>query len=104
LNLFLSRYVQNKELTDKLEEYLDRIGELETTNKSLSSLSKLVEQYRDKAVELERAQFEATASQELSTQEIRRLRTELETAHEGRRFLEDEIESLRFDEVLYLHH
>jgi hypothetical protein len=44
-----------------MDGYLDRIQELEGANKSIASLNKLVEQYRDKAVELEREKFEAVS-------------------------------------------
>lgn len=86
---------QNKEFSDKLESYFDKIQELESGAKSIGTLNKLVEQYRDKAVELEREKFEVQAALELSVHEVRRLQGDIDTAHEAKRFLEDEVESLR---------
>jgi len=86
---------QNKEYSDKLESYFDKIQELESGAKSIGTLNKLVEQYRDKAVELEREKFEAQSALELSAHEVRRLQGDMDAAHEAKRFLEDEVESLR---------
>lgn len=76
------------------------LQELEGANKGLVSLQKLVEQYRDKAVELERERFEAVTAQELTAHEVQRLRGELETAGEAKRFLEDEVDQLRAEVCL----
>jgi len=42
---------------------LDRIAELESSNKNLDTLNRMVEQYKDKAVESERVKFETMSGQ-----------------------------------------
>ena len=41
-----------------MDVYLDRIAELEASNRNIVTLNRMVEQYKDKAVELEREKFE----------------------------------------------
>ena len=78
-----------------MDSYLDKIQELESNNKNMTTLNRLVDQYRDKAVELEREKFEAISTVELNTHELQRLKSELESNHDAKRFLEDEVETLR---------
>ena len=78
-----------------MDSYLDKIQELESNNKNITTLNRLVEQYRDKTVELEREKFEAISTIELNSHELIRLRSELDSNHDAKRFLEDEIETLR---------
>ena len=46
-----------------MDTYLDRIAELESSNKNISTLNRMVEQYKDKAVELEREKFESMSGE-----------------------------------------
>ncbi len=52
--------VQNAEYLDKMDKYMDTIYETESSNKALT---RMVDQYRDKNVELEREKFEAISSE-----------------------------------------
>lgn len=52
-------------------------------------------QYKDKSVVLERERFEALSALEMKGDEINRLKTELDTALEGKKFLEEELASVR---------
>ena len=60
---------QNKELSDKIDQYLDQIHELESTNKGFSNLNKMVENYKNRAIELEREKFEAISNAEVYQQQ-----------------------------------
>ena len=44
---------QNKDLSEKMDSYLDQIHNLESSNKGMATLNKMVEQYKNRAVELE---------------------------------------------------
>ena len=50
---------QNRELENELDKKLDQIQELETNVRAIDTMKKLVEQYKDKAVESEREKIEA---------------------------------------------
>jgi hypothetical protein len=49
-----------------MDSYLDQIADLESQLKNISTLSRMVEQYKDKAVEFEREKFEAISGQTVS--------------------------------------
>jgi chromosome segregation ATPase len=68
---------QNKELSEKMDEYLDKIHDLESSNKAVSTMNKMVDQYKDKAVELEREKFEAMSGYQMKTDEVIRVNAEL---------------------------
>lgn len=53
---------------------------LESTAKTIPTLTKKIEQYKNQAVELERQNFEATSAVVVKDTEVQRLREELETA------------------------
>ena len=42
-----------------MDSYLDQIHNLESSNKGIAALNKMVEQYKNRAVELETEKFEA---------------------------------------------
>ena len=86
---------QNKELEDKLDKSYDQVQELEASVRSMSSLNKLVEQYKDKAVEFEREKFEAMSALQMKNDELHRVLTDLESANEARRFVEEELASVK---------
>lgn len=86
---------QNKELTEKLDEYIDTIHHLESSNKAISTNKELAEQYKNKLIESERKEFEAVSRAELLSHEVERLNSELEGALEARRFLDDEMSSMK---------
>lgn len=48
----------NKELNAQVDHYLDKIAELDASNKALQQNQKLLETYRNKNIELEREKFE----------------------------------------------
>eukprot|EP01038_Epipyxis_sp_PR26KG_P014145 gene14145-18983_t len=86
---------QNKEFNDKMDQYLDQIHELESQLKGISTMNKMVEQYKNKAVELEREKFEIMSSSQTKDLEITRLSGEVHQMLMSKRSLEDEIDSLR---------
>jgi hypothetical protein len=55
----------------------------------------MVEQYKDRAVELERQKFEAQSAAQMHEAEVSRLRVEIEDHSEARRFLEEELANVR---------
>ena len=67
----------NQSLNRTLDEYLDKIKELEIASKSSGSLQKMVDQYKDKLIEGETKNFELISSNEM-------LRRELEQEKRGR--------------------
>uniref|UniRef100_A0A7S3HAB2 Calponin-homology (CH) domain-containing protein n=1 Tax=Spumella elongata TaxID=89044 RepID=A0A7S3HAB2_9STRA len=86
---------QNKDLCDKMDQYLDQIHSLESANKGMATLNKMVEQYKNKAVELETEKFEALSSVQTRDQQVIQLKADLDKAKEGRRQAQDECNSLR---------
>lgn len=88
---------QNKELASRLDQYLDQINHLESSNKSITTLQRLVEQYKDKAVELEREKFEALSSSQMKEHEVAQLQKELAAVSKTRNQLEAEVGSLRVE-------
>lgn len=86
---------QNKELSDSLDQYLDQIHELESQNKGLQTMNKMVEQYKNKAVELEREKFELVSASQVSEHEVKRLTAELEKSISAKHAIEDELMGLR---------
>lgn len=86
---------ENKELVEKLDQYIDKIHELESANKNQSSMQNIIEQYKDKAVEMERHKFEAVSALQMHQHEYQRMERELEDLVEGKKFLEEELSSVR---------
>eukprot|EP00752_Nemacystus_decipiens_P004800 g4368.t1 len=86
---------QVKELDDLNSKYLDQMLKLESTAKTIPTLTAKIEQYKDQAVELERQSFEAKSSVVVKDTEVQRLREELEAASQARMFFEDELIALR---------
>ena len=85
------------DLTKKLDEYLDQINVLESSNKSITTLQRQLEHYKDKAVELEREKFEAVTANELNKEEINKLRNELNSSRDSKRAIENELNTLRHE-------
>lgn len=54
---------QNTVLENELDKRLDQIQELETNVRAIDTMKKLVEQYKDKAVELEREKIETISGE-----------------------------------------
>jgi len=86
---------QNKDLCDRMDQYLDQIHSLESSNKGLGTLNKMVEQYKNRAVELETEKFEALSSVQMRDQQVAQLKADLDKAKESRRQAQDECASLR---------
>ncbi|CAN0078951.1 unnamed protein product [Scytosiphon promiscuus] len=86
---------QVKELDDLNSKYLDQMLKLESTAKTIPTLTMKIEQYKDQAVELERQSFEAKSSVVVKDTEVQRLREELEAASQAKMFFEDELIALR---------
>lgn len=86
---------QNKELSDQMDEYLDKIHDLESANKGLGAMNKMVEQYKNRAVELETEKFEAQSAAEMREEQVKVLTADLEKARLARRQAQDEAASLR---------
>lgn len=57
---------QNRDLENELDKRLDQIQELETNVRAIDTMKKLVEQYKDKAVELEREKIETISGKDKS--------------------------------------
>ncbi len=81
---------QNKELTEKMDSYLDQIYELESSANNIPALNKMMESYKDKCIELEREKFETISQLELHKHDIERLHSELDQALEAKKFLDEE--------------
>lgn len=86
---------QNKELCERMDGYLDQIHSLESANKGLATLQRMVEQYKNKAVELETQLFEAQSSVQMRDQQVAQLKGDLDKAKETRRMAQDECASLK---------
>jgi len=86
---------ENKELLEKMDQYLDEITALKSASKNSAGLTRMVEQYKDRAVELEREKFEAQSAAQMHQAEVARLRVEIEDHFEARRFLEEELANVR---------
>jgi chromosome segregation ATPase len=86
---------QNKDLCERMDQYLDQIHSLESTNKSMANLSKMVEQYKNRAVELETEKFEALSSVQMRDQVVLQLKADIEKAKDARRHAQDECASYK---------
>lgn len=86
---------QNKELSEQMDQYLDQIHELESANKGMGSMNKMVEQYKNRAVELETEKFEAQSALQMREQQVEQLNSQLEKERGARRQAQDECASLR---------
>ncbi|CAN0312776.1 unnamed protein product [Pylaiella littoralis] len=86
---------QVKELDDLNSKYLDQMLKLESTARTIPTLTSKIEQYKNQAVELERQNFEAKSSVVVKDTEVHRLREELEAASQAKMFFEDELIALR---------
>eukprot|EP00904_Undaria_pinnatifida_P002033 jgi/Undpi1/11830/HiC_scaffold_4.g01529.m1 len=86
---------QVKELDELNSKYLDQMLKLESTAKTIPTLTKKIEQYKNQAVELERQNFEATSAVVVKDTEVNSLREELEAATQAKMFFEDELIALR---------
>ncbi len=85
-------------LKDRLAEsekqtaaYLEQALVLEGENKIIPTLKKKIEQYKVDKIELERVVFQSQSSLSLKSDELVRLRKELEKAVEARMFLEEQL-------------
>jgi predicted nucleic acid-binding Zn-ribbon protein len=85
----------NKELSDKNDQYMDQIHELESSNRGIDTLRKQVDEYKVKNVKLETEKFEAISESQLKDHEVTRLNAELTTISQSKRNLEDELQSSR---------
>jgi chromosome segregation ATPase len=86
---------QNKDLCERMDQYLDQIHSLESAAKGMTTLNKMVEQYKNRAVELETEKFEAQSCVQMRDQQVAQLKAELDKAKEGRRVAQDEAAGLR---------
>ena len=69
---------QNKELNDRLDKALDDINQLETTNKTLQGVNKLVEQHRNRAVQLDSEAMQMKSALLSKDSQLSALQKELE--------------------------
>ncbi len=86
---------ENREQLDKLDEYSNKIHELESSGQSMTNLQKIVEQYKNKSVEVEREKFEAVSALQVKENEANRLRTELDEVLDAKQHLDAELASAR---------
>lgn len=85
----------NKELSEKNDQYLDQIHELESSNRGIDTLRKQVDEYKVKNVKLETDKFEAISESQIKEHEVGRLSTELASVQHMKRLLEDELQTVR---------
>jgi chromosome segregation ATPase len=85
----------NKELHSQVDNYLDKIHELESSNKVLSNSSKLVETYKNKMIETEREHFEAIARNRIYEETIAQLQAEVKRLQQGRHQLQEELGNMQ---------
>eukprot|EP00596_Hydrurales_sp_CCMP1899_P005175 CAMPEP_0119034874 /NCGR_PEP_ID=MMETSP1177-20130426/1896_1 /TAXON_ID=2985 /ORGANISM="Ochromonas sp, Strain CCMP1899" /LENGTH=711 /DNA_ID=CAMNT_0006992673 /DNA_START=257 /DNA_END=2389 /DNA_ORIENTATION=+ len=85
----------NKELSDKNDQYMDQIHELESSNRGIETLRKQVDEYKVKNVKLETEKFEAISESQVKDHEVTRLSAELMVILQSKRNLEDELQSSR---------
>lgn len=88
---------ENKELLGKMDEYLDKIQGLEGAAKGTATLTRMLEQYKNRACELEREKFDLQSAAQMQVAELEKLRIETDDHLEARKFLEEELVSLRQD-------
>jgi peptidoglycan hydrolase-like protein with peptidoglycan-binding domain len=95
----------NKELNDKLDNALDKIHDLESSNKELSSLQKSLDSARNHNVVLERQLFESQSLAISLEDQVKKLREEIfkeqqkqRRTEEENRALQQQIKSLNDDE------
>ena len=69
--------------------------ELESSNKNIATMNKLVEQYRDKAVDMEREKFQAVSALQMQQHDVERMTRELDETADAKRFLEEELAAAR---------
>ena len=86
---------ENRELVEKLDQYMDKIHNLESSNKNIANMNKMIDQYKDKAVEMEREKFQAVSALQMHQHEHERVLCDLEEALDGKKFLEEELASVR---------
>jgi len=85
---------QNKELEQNLDKYLEQIHDLESADKSAQSTIKMVEEYKNKSVKLERERFEATSALAMKDDEVTRLQAELNNAMDEKNRMEEDLVSV----------
>ena len=85
----------NQELEQKIDEYLDRINELQDAAKNMNALNKVGEQYKDKAYEEERLRLESLSALQAKDKELAELKAELKKAIESRHLMEVELANAR---------
>jgi len=86
---------ENKEQLDKLDEYSNKIHELENSNQGMANLQKVVEQYKNKSVEFEREKFEAVSALQIKQDEFDRLQQELSEVTNSKKLLNEELTATR---------
>ena len=85
----------NKELSEKNDQYLDQIHELESSNRGIDTLRKQVDEYKVKNVKLETEKFEAISISQVKEHEMNRLAADLSSLSQAKRLLEDELQGAR---------
>lgn len=86
---------QNKEFTERMDQYLDQIHDLESSTRGTDTLNKLLEEYKVKNLKLETEKFEAMSESQVRDHEIKRLNAELTSTTDAKRFVEDELQNAR---------
>ena len=85
----------NKELSEKNDQYMDQIHELESSNRGIDTLRKQVDEYKVKNLKLETEKFEAISASQVKDHEMDRLTAEHASLSQVKRLLEDELQSAR---------
>lgn len=95
LEEMISLKKQNKELSDKIDQYLDQIHDLESTNKGLNNVQKMIETYKNRSIELEREKFELISSSQETEKSLQQVTQENQKLTESRVRLQEEVRSLQ---------
>lgn len=85
-----------RDLEGQNAKYLDQIMALEEEAKAtVPALRKVVDQYKDKVLELERERYQAVESRQLKEAEMGRMKEEVAAGLEAKRFLTEECQELK---------
>jgi chromosome segregation ATPase len=92
---------QNKELSEKLDQYLDKIHDLESSNKGMANLNKMIENYKNRSIELEREKFEMISSLQVVEQQLQQANSENVKLLESKSRYEEEVRNLTAQLSIY---
>jgi hypothetical protein len=99
LEEMMSLKKQNKDLNDQLDIYVDKIHDLESTNKSLSQTIKTYEGYKNKSIEIETEKLEMQSTLAVYKEQNATLREEnqklKDATHRLEKAMQEKLEALK---------